>query len=358
MEVLEIPHFALTIGGMTTLLVCLLMMVTKDWHGAFTLDSHEGVQKAHVHPTPRVGGIAIMVGLIAGWLVAPANVASLLGGMLLAGLPAFVFGLAEDLTKRVGVRERLIATIASGALAYVITGVSLTRLDILGLDTLLAFMPVSVLFTAFAIGGVANSINIIDGFNGLAAGTILICLSALGLIAYQAGDSSVAKLCFILGGVTAGFLIVNFPMGKIFLGDGGAYLMGFLLGWIAVLIPSRNPGVSPWASLLALGYPVLEVLFSVYRRRLHDLHPGSPDRLHFHSLIKVRVVRSFFGNWPLVYRNAMVSPFAWAFAIVPASLGVLFAKHTQWLMLSALFSAALYAFLYGRLERRSKVRDR
>lgn len=353
----EIPHLALLTGGMTTLVVCLLLVLTKHWHGRLTMDSMSGVQKFHTEPTPRVGGIPIIIGMVVAWFLAPPTVAKILGQMLLAGLPAFAFGLAEDLTKRVGVRERLWATIGSGALACYMYGSGLNRLDVWGLDAMMAFWPISFAFTAFAVGGVANAINIIDGFNGLAGGAILISLSALGVIAYSAGDSDLAKLCLILGGVTAGFLVVNFPLGKIFLGDGGAYLMGFMLAWTAVLLLVRNPGVSVWAPLLACGYPVMEVGFSVWRRKLHDLHPGSPDRLHFHSLLKVRIIMRHFHHWRPAYRNAMVSPIMWLFAMVPAALGVLFYRSTAWAIASVIFSAVLYYLLYKRLERRSKVRS-
>jgi Tat protein secretion system quality control protein TatD with DNase activity len=76
-----------------------------------------------------------------------------------------------------------------------LTGDSLTRIGLGGVDWLLAIPVVSVLFTAFAVGGMANAINIIDGLNGLASGTVLLCLSALGLIAFFAGDAEMAKIC-------------------------------------------------------------------------------------------------------------------------------------------------------------------
>ena len=339
------------IGFATALTLCTLLVLTKSWHGHLTLDSTDGVQKFHTAPTPRIGGLGLLLGLGAAWYSLPPSSAvdDLLGHMLLAGLPAFLFGTAEDLTKRVGVRERLLATMASGVLGWWITDLSITRINVWGLDELLAWLPLSVAFTAFAVGGVANAINIIDGFNGLASGTLIICYGAMGLIAYQAGDSDVTQLCLVLACVTAGFLLVNFPFGKIFLGDGGAYLMGFLLAWMAVLLLARNPTVSAWAPLLACGYPILEVLFSVWRRVDRALHPGHPDRLHLHSLVKSRIMRKQLGHLPVVLRNASVSPVMWLYALVPASLSVMFASNTIWLVGSFLFSALLYSIFYSKL---------
>ena len=348
--VFAIPHLALTAGGVASLLICLLIVWTKHLHGSHTLDSDAGIQKVHEEPTPRVGGIAILISAALGASLAPREVAVILWPMLIASLPAFLIGAIEDLFKRDRVRERMIATFASGVLAWWLTGISLTRIGIPPLDVLLALTPVSVLFTAFALSGVANSINIIDGFNGLASGTVLLCLSALGLIAFQAADAEMAKVCFVLAGSIFGFMLVNYPKGKIFLGDGGAYLLGFLLGWVAVLVATRNPHhVSPWAPLLACGYPVLEVLFSMLRRRARTLELGGADRLHLHSLLWGRVARNWFARSSVTVQNAAVFPMVLVFAAVPAGLAVVFRNSTPKLMLASLFCALLYALVYARL---------
>ena len=273
----------------------------------------------------------------------------MLGPILIASLPAFFAGVAEDIVKRGRVTERLLATFASGVLAWWLTGDSLTRIGLGGVDWLLAIPVVSVLFTAFAVGGMANAINIIDGLNGLASGTVLLCLSALGLIAFFAGDAEMAKICFIFGGATFGFLVLNYPYGKLFLGDGGAYLLGFVLGWIAVMIAMRNPSVSPWAPMLACGYPILEVLFSMARRRARTLKLGHPDRLHLHSLVWSRVTRKWLSKASIVAQNASVMPLMLLYAVIPALLAVVFRKDTVILIGAFIVCALLYAIIYARL---------
>ena len=348
--VFAIPHLALTAGGVASLVICLAIVYTQHLHGSHTLDSDAGVQKVHEEPTPRVGGIAILLAATLGTAFTPPEVARLLWPMLFASLPAFLVGAIEDLFKRDRVRERMIATFASGVLAWWLTGISLTRIDIPFLDLALTNTLVSVLFTAFALSGVANAINIIDGFNGLASGTVLLCLSALGLIAFQAADAEMAKICFVLGGAIFGFMLVNYPKGKIFLGDGGAYLLGFLLGWVAVLIAMRNPfHVSPWAPLLACGYPILEVLFSMLRRRARTLKLGGADRLHLHSLLWARVARRWWPNSSVTVQNAAVFPMILLFAVIPAALAIIFKSSTPKLIASFLLCAFLYASVYARL---------
>ena len=343
---------AALVGFLACLSVCVLLVATKRWHGHLTLDGTDGVQKFHTAPTPRIGGLGLLLGLGAAWYKLPPNgqVVGLLGPMLLAGLPAYAFGTAEDLTKRVGVRERLLATMASGVLAWWITDISITRINVWGLDALLVWVPLSVAFTAFAVGGVANAVNIIDGFNGLASGTLIICYGAIGLIAHQAGDSDLAQLCLLLASVTAGFLLVNFPFGKIFLGDGGAYLMGFLLAWVAVLLLARNPTVSAWAPLLACGYPLLEVMFSIWRKHCREgHHPGQPDKVHLHMLMFRRFTRLYARNFPSALQNGLTSPTLWPFSLLCAALAIVFHNNTLMLVASFLFVALCYHISYVRL---------
>lgn len=340
-----IAGLALTVS----FVVCLTTILTQCWHGHLTLDHTEGVQKFHSAPTPRIGGIGIASGLLLLDYCLPETERALLSPMLLAALPAFSAGLIEDVTRKVGVRERLLATLASGVLAWWLTKISLTRLDVWGLDLLMAYPFVAVAFTAFAIGGVANAVNIIDGFNGLASGSVMISMASMGLIASQAGDFVLANLCFVLLAPILGFMFLNFPWGKIFLGDGGAYGLGFILAWVAVLLLYRNPSVSVWAPLLACAYPVLEVLFSIARRHYRKASPGHPDRLHLHSLVKFRIIRKKFKHLSPVMRNAAVSPLMWVYAALPATFAVAGYRNALFLIFAWFVSIYIYSSCYGRL---------
>ncbi|HEX9171192.1 MAG TPA: glycosyltransferase [Telluria sp.] len=264
----------------------------------------------------------------------------------MAALPAFCFGFIEDLTKRVSVRTRLLATMASGVMAWLLMDISITHTGLWGIDTALAWLPFSVLFTSFAVGGVANAVNIIDGFNGLASGTVAICIFALGMIASQVGDSALATMCFVTCAAIAGFLVVNFPFGKLFLGDGGAYMLGFLLAWLAIMLPARNPSVSVWASFLVCGYPIFETMFTIARRVWTRTHPGLADSSHLHSLVKVGVSDQLFAGLRPQFANALVSPFCWAIAALAATLAVRHAGDTGALVLATVSSFLVYLGCY------------
>ena len=347
MSLINFPITGLGLGFAASLICSLLLVLTTRWHGRYSLDATRGVQKFHITPTPRVGGAAIMLGLWLALGALPPEQQELLLPVLVAAMPAFVFGLAEDLTGNVSVRARLLATMASGVCCWGLTGVSLVSSGIAPLDALLTWLPLSVLFTAFAVGGVANAVNIIDGFNGLASGTVLIGMAALGLIAQNAGDADLAQLCFVVCAVTAGFFVVNFPFGKLFLGDGGAYLLGFLLAWLSVMLVYRNPQVSPWAPLLACGYPVFETVFTILRRLWCRRHPGHPDSWHLHSLVKTAIAARYFRALPAPLRNAAVSPFSWVVALVPAVMAVRFANSPEALLQGVVSSFLLYLAVYA-----------
>lgn len=299
------------IGGLVTFVIGALIILTQRWHGRWTHDEHEGIQKFHSQPTPRIGGLAIVSGSFLSGFILEEEFKALVLPLLIAGLIPFFFGFREDVTKRVSVRDRLLATMAGALAAMALTGVYLNRLDVPGLDLLVAWWPVGVIVTVVAVSGVTNAINILDGFNGLASGTAIIVLSFFGWMAYQSNDFLLVAVCLMLASSVLGFMLLNYPFGKIFLGDAGAYFVGFLVAWIALLLPMRNEEISPWASLLACAYPIVEVLYSMARRMKAKLKAGQPDNLHLHTLIKTRMVRRYFTVLPPWARNASVAPGIW-----------------------------------------------
>jgi UDP-N-acetylmuramyl pentapeptide phosphotransferase/UDP-N-acetylglucosamine-1-phosphate transferase len=296
-----------------------------------------------------VGGIAIVAGLLVGYGLAHPSRQSLLWPMLVASTPAFAFGLAEDISKRVSVRARLLATLVCGVLGWALTGYSITDVNVPGLDWLLGFTLVSVLFTAFAVGGMANAMNIVDGINGLASGATIIILCSFALIAQALGDTDLMRSSLILGGAVLGFLLVNWPWGKLFLGDGGAYFLGFTVAWLAVLLLVRHTEVSAWCPLLVCACPILEVGFTMLRRARRRRKLGAADSLHLHSLIKRRLTRRLLPNASRLVRNSVTGGLMWLAGLLPAYMAVRWATDTPTLVLGFFMCALLYSSVYARL---------
>lgn len=337
-----------------------LIIRSEHLHHHLTADSDlDGVQKFHVVAVPRVGGLGILLGMLASatwlslWLSVPPYQAWLL--LMVAG-PAFFGGITEDMTKRVGVLPRLLLTMLSAVAGYWFLGAALTRLDLPIIDRLLSdWWPLSLLLTAVAVGGVANAINLIDGYNGLAAmvaAGIALCLAFVGWVLH---DDFMVVSCLSLAGALFGFLVWNFPFGRIFLGDGGAYFVGFLLAELSVLLVARHPHVSAWFPMLLLFYPVFETLFTIFRRMsLHARSPGHPDACHLHQMLYKRAVRWHVGTRDPQHktlRNALTAPYLWALWLVSAIPALLFWRFPALLMLSCLGFAIVYVWLYMRLLR-------
>jgi UDP-GlcNAc:undecaprenyl-phosphate/decaprenyl-phosphate GlcNAc-1-phosphate transferase len=144
-------------------------------------------------------------------------------------------------------------------------------------------------------------------------------LGATAYAAHHVGDQALFQVCGVLAVAVLGFLAINFPRGLMFLGDGGAYFLGFVLAQIWVLLLVRNPGeVSPWFVMAVAFHPTMETIYSILRRkflRARRRNATAPDRLHLHTLVFRRRVRPLLKQWPWAE--------AWV-ANAGASLGVLF----------------------------------
>ena len=341
-------------------LVGWLIVKYEHLHAHFSHDhAGTGPQKYHTQPTPRIGGLIVMTGLLmsAGVMILAdaAPVEHEFGLLLLAAIPAFLGGLVEDVTKKIGVLERLMLTMLSGAVAAWLLGAVLNRLHIPGIDQALLWLPFAVVFTSFAVGGIANSINIIDGYHGLAGGFAVIVLAALAYVAALVGDGFVFTVALALTGALLGFLMWNWPNGKIFLGDGGSYLLGFLLAELSIMLATRNPEVSPWFPLLLLIHPVFETFFSIYRRKLkHGISPGQPDNMHLHQLIHDNIVRR--GERTCTNdTNHCVAKYLWMPAITTAVLACNFWQSTPALAGFAIAYCIFYVVGYRRIARLKTV---
>jgi len=293
-------------------------------------------QRFHSGDVPRLGGAGILSGLAAGWLIAgfiPGDLFYLrwsgAGALtaLLCLLPAMVAGIVEDVTQKVRVTQRLALTLGSAALFCYFFGLSIQRTDMAWLDPLLTSWPIfGILFAVFAIGGLPHAFNLIDGYNGLAGTVAVLTCLAISHVALQVGDRQLAAMVLCLAGATGGFLVFNYPRGKIFAGDGGAYVWGMVIAVACVALVQRHRAVSPWFPILLLVYPVCETLFSIYRKMARGQSPGTADRLHFHQLIFRRLVRPVFlddDDRRLLARNNKTAPYLWmlsACSIVPAML--------------------------------------
>lgn len=339
--------------------VTLIVIHSSRSHAHLSADADlSGPQKFHATPVPRIGGTGMFIGLLGCILVASLTEQSdwKFGALLLVcGLPAFLAGLVEDLTKRVSPGKRLLATAISAALGIWLLGAVITKTDIPGLDWIVATAVGAWLATVFTVAGVANSVNIIDGFNGLSSMCVSLMLLVFAYVAYQVGDATLALWALAGVGAALGFFVWNFPGGLIFLGDGGAYFLGFYLAEIGILLIARNPQVSPLFPLMVCVYPVFETVFSMYRRKVIRAVPtGLPDGIHLHSLIYRRLMRWAIGARDaraMTRRNSMTAPYLWMLCITSLVPALMFWDSTPWIATCIVLFGVIYVALYRRIVR-------
>ena len=232
---------------------------------------------------------------------------------------------------------------------------AIVRTAIPGLDWLVSTRIGAAMVTVFVAAGVANSINIIDGFNGLASMCSALILGSIGYVGFQVGDDLIVALAAAGAGAVLGFFVWNFPSGLIFLGDGGAYFLGFYIAELAIMLLYRNPSVSPMFPLLVCIYPVFETLFSIYRRKMLRGQPADmPDGIHLHSLIYRRIMRWAVGNQSErshARRNSMTSPYLWILCMLAVVPAMLFWDSTPLLLAFIFLFGMVYIALYWRIVR-------
>ena len=350
----------LAVSFLVSFLFTLWVLRYGHWHARFTADSDlSGIQKFHTVAVPRIGGLGIFLGmaLALGVRYFENTEVGLFGLLLIAAsLPAFISGLTEDLTKRVGVKVRLLATMVSAGLAGYFLNAWLGSVQVLGIDNLMLSYPVlAIAITCFAVGGVANAFNIIDGYNGLSSMVAVIILLGSASVAFQVNDFSIMIAALSMIGALLGFLVFNYPRGLIFLGDGGAYFVGFWIAELSVLLTARHPEVSKWFPLLLCLYPIFETVFTIYRRMaLKRKHPGMPDALHLHQFIYMRIVRPSLGGdtgFSKAQCNALTSPYLWLLASLAVIPAILFWQYHVVLKGFAVLFAVTYVWLYWAIVR-------
>lgn len=339
--------------------VCAILLVRyKHLHGRFTMDQDtSGVQKFHRTPVPRIGGVPVIIGFIVTLLIARIKWSDTYVWLLLiAALPAFIAGFIEDITKKVGPMPRLLATFVAAGLGFWLLNAGLDRLSLPGVDDILRqYWFISLVVTIIAVGGIAHALNIIDGYNGLASMVAILIFLSLAYVSYKVQSPVLCGVSLGMAGAIGGFFVLNFPKGLIFFGDGGAYLVGFLIAEISVLLVASHSEVSPWFPMLLVIYPVMETLFSVYRKKfIRKMSPGLPDGLHLHMLIYKRLVRWMIGSHEakdITGRNSMTSPYLWALSSLSVVPACLFWDKTYVLMFFCALFMIGYVCVYIMLVR-------
>ncbi|MBI6630771.1 glycosyltransferase family 4 protein [Pontibaca salina] len=351
-------------------LVCFAMVIAaRHWPRlAGRPADMSAVQSAHTRMTPRTGGVSILAALLAVLYFAPREVKTTYACILFSSCFVFVAGLLEDLGFGVSPRNRLLAAIFSSLAVIGVGKIWLPQLGIPPLDHLASLWLVGVPLTLLVTAGLANGFNLIDGVNGLAGFTAITAVVSMSFIARSAGLGNLADLALMFAAGIFGFWIVNYPSGVIFLGDAGAYILGFLLGWLGIVILVQAPAATPWALLLTVFWPVADTVLAIYRRRSRKQAKMQPDRLHVHQLMMRALELLWLGRERRNISNPLTTLALAPKIVAPAAVGVLLWNQPLYAFIAMVLFSALFVSSYfmafpalrkllPRMERRRERRQ-
>jgi len=285
---IPLPSLHLSLVFLASLVLCtaLTWLMPRVQRSA-GMDLPDGARKQHGRAVSRLGGLPIFITLLAGTIYMPfgllkgAQLVAEWWPLILCQTIVFSVGFADDL-KPLGARVKLMGQIGAASLLYTF-GFSIEVLthptsgDYVNLGWFA--LPITIVWLV----AIPNVINLIDGMDGLAGGFGLFLCLTLGVIGHYSQMPDVVMASAVMTGALAGFLFFNFPPAKIFLGDGGAYLIGFFVASLS--LASSHKGTIVGALLVmivALGIPILDTTFAILRRAVRGLPLFRADAEHIH----------------------------------------------------------------------------
>lgn len=296
-----------------------------------------GGRKIHKRPMVRLGGVAIFIGTIAALLVVwwtggfgiqtPQKEYEL-WGVVIGGLAFFLIGLADDVFTLPAI-TRLVVQLTVATMVWQ-AGVQIDFLTIPGVGLIQLQDWISLPITVVWLVGMANAINMIDGLDGLAAGVSGIAASVMLVVTLFMGQPAAALIAAALAGASLGFLRYNFNPAQIFMGDGGAYFMGFTLAGVGIIgLVKSVTTVAVLLPYLILAVPILDIFTVVVDRLRRGKSPFAADKRHLHhrllqaglsqrlAVLFIYSLTLWAGTLALAVSNM---PSGWGYAIAATAL--------------------------------------
>jgi UDP-GlcNAc:undecaprenyl-phosphate GlcNAc-1-phosphate transferase len=317
----------------------LLIVYKNKVHQFLNISEYKSQQRLHLDEVPRFGGIIIYLFFFAVLALKFDN--ELLRLLLLSFLPMAILTIKEDLHYETSPLIRILFMVFSCLIFTVLMPGNFPTIDIPVVGKWLEVAPIQISFYIFSIMVIMNGNNLIDGVNGSMTITNIVQLIALCLLSTIIGDGEFLQLCIFLILPLIVFLPFNFPFGKIFIGDTGAYLFGFLIGGLVIYFFGKHNEVLSWNAILLLFYPSFELLFSFIRKKFIDrISPFNADSKHLHSII-YRYLHTKKNNNNNSKTVISLIPF-----ISAPFLALLFFDSIFCLFLSLIFLVVIYVFMY------------
>lgn len=300
-------------------------------------------RKIHVHDTPRLGGIGIFVSTIAAvalgltWLLPGDPIGELaVVDLALVGIGfglMFGLGLYDDFVNLPAV-VKLGGQIVS-ATTIALSGLVTTDVVIPYVGTIALSRPVGIVLSVCWIVSLSNAVNLIDGADGMAGGTMLVAAVFMGVIALSQGMIIAALPALAISGSLAAFLLSNAPPARIFMGDSGSLTLGAVMATIPLLGMSADGSIALVPALTLLGIPILDTILAIGRRLARGLPVHAPDREHIHHVL---IDRGYGGTrllWVTGTTGALLGSVAALWFVVPEPIAAA-ATVAAWTLIIAL----------------------
>jgi UDP-N-acetylmuramyl pentapeptide phosphotransferase/UDP-N-acetylglucosamine-1-phosphate transferase len=349
------PNVLIFMGMSLFLNTSIAYLWHKKYYQKIGLKSYQAIQRIHLNETPRLGGLVFILSLISFVIFSPSNEdIQLLKLILICLIPIIIVGLKEDLFHNVEPAIRLLSLLFVGWLFRAQFTEPLPNLsEVPVLSKILILQGGLTFFYVLSITAIANGMNLIDGVNGLCGAVALSILGALLFLSYKTGDVVMLPLIFNLILIFIPFMALNYPYGKIFLGDLGAYSLGLIISMLTVILFARHPEISPWCAVLVLIYPATEVVFSLLRRAIRGVSIYHPDTYHLHLKLF-----HFFRPQPAYKKiaNALVMPSLSVLWLFPM-LAISWVFHKPiFIWVTIIFFILLYSLLYALVPNPKKIK--
>ena len=308
----------------------------------FNLREYNNIQRVHQNEVPRFGGFTIYIFL---WCLLLFRIINepFVFNLLIASIPFVIISFKEDLFHNTSPKIRLISMIFGCLIFFYINPIKFPIIEIPYIGEVIGIYPVSIVFFTFSALVVMNGMNLIDGMHGLFGLTAFLQLVALGFIAYHLNNFQFLNIVIICLIPLLIFLFFNFPFGKIFIGDLGAYFYGFINALLTIYLFGNHTNLLSWLAVLILFYPCMELLFSYYRKIKNNKSPFDADNKHLHSLLNKKF---FFKLKNKSLGNSLSTISLFIFWLVPIVIAINFEKNIYIVSLSLICLSCFYIYLY------------
>lgn len=313
----------------------------------FVPANQRAVQNFHLGQTPRLGGASIIIATtVSAIFFFPDEFWTGYIFVLICCFPALALAMLEDTGFDVAPVLRLGACFLSSAIYLKITGDILPTVGIEIFDQFLLWPAIGFVISILFVTAAVQAMNLIDGLNGLCSGIGFLIYICFAIVAQAAENSNLFYISTAGAIAILGFFVVNYPGGSIFLGDSGAYWLGFSLSLFAIHFLREVPDFSAPAMLLIFFWPAFDIFLAIWRRLFLGRHLFRPDRMHPHH-IAVRTLRARLvgaGGRPVA--NSLAASLILLLAAPPMALGVAFwnDRAAAWSVL--LFCVVAYPAFY------------